>query len=205
MKLLLSLLDEELREGTAPVSTLRTLEYEIGKLNRFTEEFLTYSRPVTLIRDRVAVSSLVSSVLDMAAAAAQEAKVELTYDAAEHDGEIELFVDRLRLEQTLLNIVLNAVEACDDGGEVTLRAVRLEEDEGLRLIVEDTGSGLEPDVLPQIFDPFFTTRADGTGLGLANARKIIEEHEGSIRAENRPVGGTRMIVHLPAERLVHGD
>ena len=154
MKLLLSLLDEELREGTAPVSTLRTLEYEIGKLNRFTEEFLTYSRPVTLIRDRVAVSSLVSSVLDMAAAAAQEAKVELTYDAAEHDGEIELFVDRLRLEQTLLNIVLNAVEACDDGGEVTLRAVRLEEDEGLRLIVEDTGSGLEPDVLPQIFDPF---------------------------------------------------
>ncbi len=200
MKLLLSLLDEELQEGATPVSTLRTLEYEIGKLNRFTEEFLTYSRPVTLIRDQVAVSSLVASVLDMAAAAAREANVALTYDAGEND-DIEVLVDRLRLEQTLLNIVLNAVEACDDGGEVTLRAVRPRQD-GLQLIIEDTGSGLDPEVLPQMFDPFFTTRADGTGLGLANALKIIVEHEGSMQAENRPDGGARMTVYLPADRLV---
>ncbi len=200
MKLLLSLLDEELQEGATPVSTLRTLKYEIGKLNRFTEEFLTYSRPVTLIRDQVAVSSLVASVLDMAAAAAREAGVALNYDAGVGE-DIEVFVDRLRLEQTLLNIVLNAVEACGDGGEVTLRAVRPQQD-GLRLIIEDTGSGLDPEVLPQIFDPFFTTRADGTGLGLANAHKIIVEHEGSMHAENLPEGGARMTVYLPADRLV---
>ena len=57
-------------------------------------------------------------------------------------------------------------------------------------------------MLPQIFDPFFTTRADGTGLGFANALKIIEEHEGSMHAENRPEGGARMTVYLPADRLV---
>ena len=205
MKLLLSLLEEELREGTMPASTLRTLEYEIGKLNRFTEEFLTYARPVTLIRDRVAVSSLVASVLDMASASARESSVELSSDAGEDGDATELVVDRLRLEQSLLNIVLNAVEACDAGGRVALRTKRRADGEGLSFIVEDTGPGVDPDVMPQIFDPFFTTRAEGTGLGLANARKIIQEHDGVIRAENRPDGGVRMVVDLPAERLVPGE
>ena len=157
---------------------------------------------MTLIRDRVVASDLVVSVLDMATAAARESKVELTYDAEADGDATELFVDRLRLEQTLLNIVLNAVAACDGNGEVVLRAVRPQPEQGLCFIVEDTGAGLDPDVLPRIFDPFFTTRADGTGLGLANARKIIEEHGGSIRAENRASRGTRMILHLPADRLV---
>ena len=202
MKLLVSLLDEELKDGkiTLQTSTLETLNYEIGKLNRFTEQFLTFSRPVTLIRDTVAVASLVANVLEMSAAQAAEGGVELVNEAAE--DQTELSVDRLRLEQTLLNLVLNGIQACGgEGGRVTV-GVRREGVEGLDLVIEDSGEGLSPEALPQIFDPFFTTKTDGSGLGLANARKIIEEHEGFIRAQNITDGGARMTVHLPAGRVL---
>ena len=72
-------------------------------------------------------------------------------------------------------------------------------------MVEDSGSGISAEVLPQLFEPFFTTRIDGTGLGLANARKIIDEHDGYIRAENRPQGGAQFTVHLPAARLIAAE
>ena len=201
MKLLVSLLDEELKDGqiTLQTSTLETLNYEIGKLNRFTEQFLTFSRPVTLIRDTVAVASLVANVLDMSAAQAAEGGVELVNEAVEEHT--ELSVDRLRMEQTLLNLVLNGIQACEKGGRVTV-GVNREGVNGLDLVIEDSGEGLSSEALPQIFDPFFTTKTDGSGLGLANARKIIEEHEGSIHAQNMTHGGARMTVHLPAERVL---
>ena len=203
MRLLVSLLDEELRDGKVKLqtSTLGTLNYEIGKLNRFTEEFLTFARPVTLIRDTVTVASLVTNVLDMSAAQAAEGNVELVNEAA--DEETELSVDRLRLEQTLLNLVLNGIQACDGGGRVVGRVEGGTERRtaGIDLVIEDSGEGLSPETLPQVFDPFFTTKTGGSGLGLANAHKIIEEHDGSIRAENRAEGGARLIVHLPGERV----
>jgi len=202
IKLLISLLEEELddQKKATQISTIERLHYEIGKLNRFIDEFLTYARPITLIRDQVSAPSLVASVLDMASAEAKERDVELEEEMA---GDLaDLSVDRLRLEQTLLNLVLNAIQACEGGGRAVIRVARAPGDGGIYFVVEDTGPGISPEDLPQIFDPFFTTKIDGTGLGLANARKIIEEHDGHIHVENRPEGGARFTVHFPAERLI---
>ncbi len=202
IKLLISLLEEELREQGASVqpSTLKTLDYEIGKLNRFIEEFLTYARPTTSLRDNVSLREIVSSVLEMAALAAAERNVSIE---ERYQGEsLYLNADRLRLEQTLLNIALNAIQACADGGKVTILADGSCADGGVDFVVEDSGPGLDPVALPQLFEPFFTTKSDGTGLGLANARKIVEEHGGQLRAENRAEGGARFVLHLPAERIV---
>lgn len=202
IKLLVALLGEELgnRQKTRIASTIETLHYEIGKLNRFIEDFLTYARPLTLMRDRVAAASLVASVLDVAAAEARENQIALEEELAAELA--DLSVDRLRLEQTLLNLVINAIQACGEGGVVTLRARSATGDDGMDFVIEDTGPGIPAEVLPQLFEPFFTTRAAGTGLGLANARKIAEDHGGHIRAENRPGGGARFTVHLPRERLI---
>jgi signal transduction histidine kinase len=134
----------------------------------------------------------------MAAAAAVEREVELSAEMAA--GPTDLSVDRLRLEQTLLNIVLNAVQACAEGGQVVVRAEN-NQDGGFDFRVEDSGSGIDATTLKQVFEPFFTTKIDGTGLGLANARKIVEEHHGFIQVENRPQGGALFVVHLPPERL----
>ena len=200
IKLLVSLIDEELTEqkNATQTSTIETLHYEIGKLNRFIEDFLTYSRPITLIRDQVSVASLVASVLDMAAAEARQRHVELRAEIA--DAPADLSVDRLRLEQTLLNIVLNAIQACEHNGRVTMHTLNTP-DGGVDFGVEDSGLGIAAEVASQLFEPFYTTKIDGTGLGLANARRIVEEHDGSIRAENRPEGGARFTLHLPAARL----
>ena len=200
IKLLVSLLDEELedQQNDSQTATIETLHYEIGKLNRFIDDFLTYSRPVTLIDDRVSPASLVASVLDMAAAEGRERSVGIE---AEVDAELpDLAVDRLRLEQTLLNLTLNAVQACEDGGRVVIRTQGDPSAGGISLVVEDTGKGIPGEDLTRIFEPFYTTKIDGTGLGLANARKIIEEHGGEIRVDNRPEGGARFTVRLPRAR-----
>ena len=202
IKLLVALLDDDLSTGknSTQQSTIATLHYEIGKLNRFIEEFLTYARPTTRQQDDVSAASIVASVVEMATAVATEKQVKVAADAAAEGSEtILLQVDRLRLEQSLLNLVLNAIQASADGAVVSLQFNRGSTG-GVEFTVEDSGPGIEPELLAQIFDPFFTTRADGTGLGLANARKIIAEHDGIITAENRPDGGMRFTIHLPGER-----
>lgn len=197
IKLLIDLLDEELGEQKdgRPSSTIETLHYEIGKLNRFIGEFLTYSRPQATEREAVSACDLVGSVMDMAAAEAvgRQVRVETECEA----GLPALQVDRLRLEQTLLNIVLNAIQACQRDGRVDLRVLRRPDGRAIEFIVEDTGAGIPAEALPRLFEPFFTTKAEGTGLGLANARKIVEDHQGYIRAEQRASGGARFVVSLP--------
>jgi signal transduction histidine kinase len=70
----------------------------------------------------------------------------------------------------------------------------------LRLVVEDTGTGIEPGVIAQVFDPFFTTKEAGTGLGLSIVRKIVDQHAGEVQIASEPNGGTRATVTLPRGR-----
>jgi signal transduction histidine kinase len=119
--------------------------------------------------------------------------------------------DRSQLQQVLLNLLANAMQAMKDGGRVTIRIGVGESQPGelnaVALVVEDTGFGIAPEALGKIFDFFFTTRtgAGGTGLGLAIARQIVEGHHGRIAAENMSGGGARFTVTLPATFPQHRD
>lgn len=108
-----------------------------------------------------------------------------------------------QLEQAFLNLVLNAEQAMQsqrDGGVLTLTLARMED--GIKCVVADDGPGIPPEVLPRVFDPFFTTKpaGEGTGLGLAIARAAVQEHGGTIRAENLPGRGVEFVIELPAAR-----
>ena len=102
-----------------------------------------------------------------------------------------------RVNQVIMNLLTNAIDACDEGGRVTIRTYS--EVEGIRLEVTDTGCGMEPTVRDRIFDPFFTTKpiGQGTGLGLSISYGIVKEHGGSIEVDSAPGEGTRFIVRLP--------
>ena len=107
--------------------------------------------------------------------------------------------DARLLSRVFSNLIGNAVEALSgSGGEIQLTARRL--DSRIRVSVEDSGPGVDPGILPHLFNPYFSAKSGGTGLGLAISKKIIEEHGGSISAENRERGGFRVEFELPLEK-----
>ncbi|MGH7322423.1 MAG: ATP-binding protein [Candidatus Rokuibacteriota bacterium] len=118
----------------------------------------------------------------------------------------KILVDPGRLQQVLINLLMNALEATPAGGRVELTARRLNHAEpAIEISVKDTGRGISPDLLPRIFEPFFTTKSakQGTGLGLAVCHDIVKQHGGEIRVESEPGVGTTFNVVLPeAERGV---
>jgi signal transduction histidine kinase len=202
IKLLITLLGEELqeRQDGAPPETLATLHYEIGKLNRFLTEFLTYSRPITLIRDKASPAELARNAAEMANAEAGEKGV--TIEVSIEPDLPDLHVDRDRLEQSLLNIVLNAVQACEPNGRVELSVKRIADGETVEFTSTDNGPGVPADALTELFQPFFTTKETGTGLGLSNTERIVISHGGTISAENLPAGGARFAIRLPINGTV---
>ena len=103
--------------------------------------------------------------------------------------------DPAALEQLFLNLLLNAAQALDDGGAVHVGV----HDDGavVRAVVRDAGRGMNADVMSRLFEPFYTTRAEGTGLGLALARRIARAHGGEIDVESAPGAGTTVTVRLP--------
>jgi two-component system sensor histidine kinase HydH len=108
------------------------------------------------------------------------------------------------LSQCLLNLYLNALQAMETGGSLTVASEAID-DEHVRIQVVDTGSGIAAEDVDRIFDPYFTTKAKGTGLGLAIVHKIIEAHGGHIQVESTPGKGTRFGLTLACQPDTTGD
>ncbi len=112
-------------------------------------------------------------------------------------GDDTLVCDAKQLQQALIAICINAVEAMPDGGSLTVRTAG--DDDSTRVEIIDTGVGIEEDVLPRIFEPFFSTKEaeSGMGLGLAVAYGIVQRHQGRIEVQSKPDKGTRVAITLP--------
>ena len=167
---------------------------EVERLNRLLTEFLDLARPRGIAREPVHVAALVENVvsLEREAAEARAVRVELELAPAVALGDGE------KLKQVVINLVVNALEAMKDGGTLTAR-VRNEGDR-VAVDIEDTGPGIEPDVLAQVFDPFFTTKEAGTGLGLSIVRKIVDQHGGDVRIDSERGRGTKVQLWIPTGR-----
>jgi signal transduction histidine kinase len=111
-----------------------------------------------------------------------------------------VMVDAHMIEQVIMNLVLNAVQALKEGGQVTLRTRKQEE--GCEIDVEDTGCGIPSEIRPHIFDPFFTTKGtgEGTGLGLSVSLGIVQRHAGEMLVDSEEGKGTRFTIRLPLIR-----
>ncbi len=156
---------------------------EIKRLARLVAEFLDFARPSALTKRRVSVQTLMARILELIAAQAATVGVVITMDAPPQ--ELIVLADPGKLEQVLLNIVQNAIEALTPAGSgsVVLRARR--QPRFVVIEVEDDGPGLPSPDAP-IFDAFFSTKATGTGLGLAITHRIVTDHGGTVDVESRP-------------------
>ena len=108
-------------------------------------------------------------------------------------------VDKDQVLQSLINITLNAIEASDPGGEVTLETRFDAEAESIQISIIDTGEGISSENMDKVFDPFFTTKEVGTGLGLAVTHGIIQQHGGTLDLESEPGVGTTVTIRLPLD------
>jgi signal transduction histidine kinase len=112
-------------------------------------------------------------------------------------GMKDILLDENQIEQVLVNLMLNAVEAIQGDGAITIRSQVDTGQEGVRVEIADTGCGIAPENLPKIFEPFFSTKSKGTGLGLAVSYGIIQKHGGNIQVVSQPGEGTRFTVEFP--------
>jgi two-component system sensor histidine kinase AtoS len=113
----------------------------------------------------------------------------------------EIMADPIKLQQAFLNLLLNAVHAMPEGGILSVISSYDKEANIIRIKLSDTGIGLDNEVINRIFQPFFTTKPKGTGLGLAITKRLIEQHDGSLIAENNPDGGAAFTISIPVSEL----
>jgi two-component system sensor histidine kinase HydH len=177
----------------------QTVKRELTRANNLAVRMLKYSRPNPPSRQPTSTHEVLDRALQLANAKFKEAGATVTTSLqAEPDG---ISADEAHLEQMFLNLLINAADAVDQNGEVTVSTEVVEKQPGgraVRIAVKDTGIGIPPEVVPNLFEPFFTTKRHGTGLGLYLAQRIIEEHCGTIAVESEPGRGTCVHVMLPA-------
>jgi two-component system sensor histidine kinase HydH len=110
------------------------------------------------------------------------------------------WIDPDRFTQCLLNLYLNAIQAMENGGSLTVKSAAGEAKK-VNIVVSDTGRGISPEQIKKIFDPYYTTKSKGTGLGLAIVQKIIEAHGGKIEVNSAIDKGTSFLISIPCEPI----
>ena len=186
---------------SASLDRLKAIQDQIARVTAIVRAALDSSRPPAIPRERADLGALVRRVCQMASPMLEDAGVQVEVLAP--DQSPELLADPVQLELALLSLVANSVDAMASGGTLTVRLGRV--DDRLRLEVEDTGSGIPPDLLAHIFDPWVTTKepGKGSGLGLSIARQVIASHGGTIRVDNGPGKGAIFTIDLPTAQGVH--
>jgi signal transduction histidine kinase len=186
------------RRARAKIDLVRQ---ECDRLQKLLGDFLDFARQESLVLEPGNLNTELEQLLDFFAPRAEEAGVELVRYLDPELPAVRL--DRETFRSAVLNLLLNAVQAMEGGGQLVVRTRAA----GLGVLLEliDTGPGMDAETLGKIFQAFYTTKQGGSGLGLPTARKMIEAHGGTIDIETAPGRGTKVTIWLPAPpRLPRG-
>jgi two-component system sensor histidine kinase HydH len=205
------LLQEKTNQDASCAEYTQIILEEVDRMNRIVTDLLDFSRQRELTLVPVQIEKLIEDLVREMQADAQRGNVELkTVPAATVLPDILGNGDKLR--QVFRNIILNAIQACDKNGKVTLRLALVadtlpprkdaEPDTLLRrqvaVEITDSGCGMDSKTIDKIFDPFFTQKDTGTGLGLSISQKIVDQHGGRIDVKSEPGKGSTFTIILPA-------
>ena len=183
--------------ATSPArSVVKEVRQEVMHINRIVTDLLDCARPKP---PEIRLSDLNTTVEHAVTFARQQAlsrSVEIQFTPSES---LSVEHDANQINQVLLNLLLNAMQAIDGPGKITVQTGRHEGQ--VSIVVSDTGRGIAPEHLAHIFRPFYSTKGNGTGLGLSLARRIVEEHGGHIEVTSNPGHGSTFVVFLPVRML----
>jgi len=166
---------------------------EILRLDRVVKTFLDFTRPVELNFTNVPLKGLVEEIVDLARPQAESSNIRVSVDQNADNEEVR--VDRDLLKQAFLNVVVNAIQAMPEGGE--LRFDSSSNGEMAEIRISDTGRGIDPTLRDKIFRLYFTTKKEGSGIGLAMTFRIVQLHDGTIDFTSEPGKGTTFSIRLP--------
>ena len=214
------LLQHAIRQASGPIldeSKLSLILEEIGRMETTIQGLLDFSRPPKLNRVRHDLRQTLQRALNLVEARVLQQRIEIVTEM----GEIPLIVDgdTEKLHQMFVNLLINAIEAMNGGGRLTIEAREIRKSKPLdqapmfdddtnggdtklaQIQFRDTGMGIPAELMSRLFEPFATSKERGTGLGLAVSYRIIEEHFGTIQARNDPDGGAQFTVTIPEADL----
>lgn len=173
--------------------TLSFISDEINRLNRIVEDLYRIARPPELNITEIDLPEVISKSLLSLSGLILKKQIKIGQKIAHNIPKVK--ADSDRLQQVLVNIIKNAIEASPERGLITIEAA--EEQERIRISVRDQGSGIPEQVGERLFEPFYSTKHGGTGLGLCISKKIVEQHGGRLFYRNCDQGGAEFIIDLP--------
>jgi signal transduction histidine kinase len=195
----------DLPEGTEPEPLLKNLsliQQATDSLEKILSELTSYSRPLTLEQAPIKIGELVEDICLFYEPSYREKEIDLQVSESNVNG-MMLNVDAGRLRQALINLLKNALEATPRGSTVSVTVANRQNDPNLYIKVKDQGKGVDPKLAPKLFTPYFSTKGNGTGLGLAHSRKILQAHGGSVELlSSSPETGATFAIILPKSLAV---
>jgi two-component system sensor histidine kinase AtoS len=205
IKVSIEVLASELEVEEKDKEVFRLIINEINRIETMLKNLLSYARPpkpnfVSLDVNEILETTIRSVQLSWKGAGAKTGKAKDIQLVKELSEDLPPIVaDAAQLQQVVLNLLINATDAIQDKGTITVKTLTKRED-SVQIMVADTGKGLDDQSLEKIFQPFFTTKPKGTGLGLSICKRLVEQHHGMLRAVHNPEGGLVFTICLPREQ-----
>jgi len=169
----------------------------ISSLNKIVGNLLAYTRKTNLQKQNTDLVTWADAILAHAEIEIEKEKKQLLIERNFPTEPLNAEIDAEKLQQVMLNLLINAIQAIETEGKITVGIGSNEK--FAEITIKDTGNGIDPEHLKNIFTPFFTTKEQGTGLGLAIVKKIVDLHEGEITVESAIGKGTLFCIKIPLQ------
>ncbi|RKY86764.1 hypothetical protein DRQ09_05620 [candidate division KSB1 bacterium] len=192
-----ALLERDIDVGDPRRNLVQKIIEGVASLNRIASNLLIFTRPVRPKKRKEDIRVVIDEVLALLKVELEQENKDIDVVSRFPDRKINIFFDPELIQQVLLNILKNAIQAIEEKGVLEVELFNRKDDEYVDIIIKDSGIGMDEDTLKRAFNPFFTTKSDGTGLGLAIAKKIVESHQGKISIYSKENKGTKFVISLP--------
>ena len=189
------LIQEDIDPDNPMYEELETITNETLRCRKIVASLLDFARQTKPAKKHYNINDIIAESVGLTRKQAEFKDVQILKALSEKVP--KLLLDKEQIQQALINLILNATDATDPGGKITVSTAFSPDNQFVNIKVSDTGKGIASEVVDKIFEPFFTTREIGTGLGLAITHGIIGRHGGDIRVQSRPGQGTTFTIRLP--------
>jgi len=194
INILIHSLRERLPSENSQQEDLKVIEEEIHRMNEIVDQFLRFAKPASPLLEKTDVLSIFEETLQLLRPQIEKQRIVVE---KEFQALPMIQMDPEQMKQAMLNLLLNAIQAMPEGGQLTMKGQNSKDGQWIHLSIEDSGMGISPEDIDKLFDPFFSTKERGIGLGLSITHRIIDQHHGKIEVENAPEKGTIFTVWLP--------